>query len=483
MTPEEFRAAGHQLVDWIADFRSGIESYPVRAQVKPGEIRAGFAMNPPSVAGELGALLGDLDQLVMPGMTHTQHPRFFGFFPSNATLSSLLGDMASTGLGALGITWQSNPALTEVEEVMCDWMRQLVGLSEAWFGTIHDTASTACLVALLSARERVTGNGGRSGGLQAEPNPLVVYASEQAHSSVAKAARLAGFGADNVRRVAVDPANYAMLPDALAAAIIEDLDAGRRPCAVVASVGTTGTTALDPVARIADIAAQYGVWVHVDAALAGSAMLLPECRWMWEGVEAADSVSWNPHKWLGVALDCALYYVRDVTQLVGVMAVDASYLKSAADGDVTHYRDWGIPLGRRFRSLKLWFTLRLDGMDAIQARLRRDMANAQWFAEQVIAADGWEVIAPVPLQTVCVRHRPQGIIRSDDELDAHTLRWVETINASGYAYLTPAVLNGQWVARVSIGAETTTRADVENLWKWMQKTVEALSTIDTPLSK
>ncbi len=470
MTPEEFRVCAHALVDWIADHRARIPDLPVQATTKPGEVAAGLAPHAPETPEPFGAVLADLERVVVPGITQTQHPAFFGWFPSNASLASVLGDFASSGLGALGITWQSAPALTEVEEVVTEWLRELTGLSPAWKGAIHDTASTACLVALLAARERATDFGQTRGGLQAEPAPLVVYTSPHAHSSVAKAALLAGFGRDNLRLVDVDPTTYAMRPAALAAAMAADVAAGRRPAAVVAAVGTTGTTAVDPVEALVEVAAAHGAWVHVDAAMAGSALLLPECRHLVDGVEGADSLSWNPHKWMGTILDCSLLYVRDVQHLVRVMSTDPAYLRSAVDGEVTQYRDWGIPLGRRFRALKLWFHLRLDGVEAIRARLRRDLANAAWLADQVTAEPGWRVLAPVTVQTVCLRHEPAGTVGHDgtvldgEALDVHTLAWAQAVNASGLAFVTPSVLDGRWLVRVSIGATATERSDVAALW-------------------
>jgi aromatic-L-amino-acid decarboxylase len=261
-----------------------------------------------------------------------------------------------------------------------------------------------------------------------------------------------------------------MRPEALAAAMAEDVAAGRRPAAVVATVGTTGTTAVDPVGAIVAVAAEHGAWVHVDAAMAGSALLLPECRWLVDGIEGADSLGWNPHKWLGTILDCSLLYVRDVEHLVRVMSTNPSYLRSAVDDEVVQYKDLGIPLGRRFRALKLWFHLRLDGVEAIRARLRRDLANAQWLAAEVAAAPGWRVLAPVPLQTVCVRHEPEGL--EGEALDAHTLAWVERVNRSGRAFLTASLLDGRWMVRVSIGAEPTERPDVAALWSLMQHSTE-----------
>ncbi len=458
MTPEEFRVAGHVLVDWIADHRRRIPDLPVASRVSPGEVAAGVAEVAPEHPEPLAQVLADLDRVVVPGVTQTQSPDFFGWFPSNASLASVLGDLASGGLGALGITWASAPALTEVEEVVTDWLRDLTGLSAAWRGAIHDTASSACLVALLAAREQA---GGLHGGA-----PLVVYASTQAHSSVDKAAILAGYDRRYVRYIEVDEA-YALRPDALAAAIAADVAEGRRPAAIVASVGTTGTTAVDPVASIVQIAARYGVWVHVDAAMAGAALLLPEMRWLGDGVEGADSFSWNPHKWLGTILDTSLLYVRDPGALVRVMSSDPSYLRSATDGQVTQYRDWGIPLGRRFRALKLWFHLRLDGVAAIRARLRRDLDNARWLAAQVIDEPGWDVVAPVVLQTVCVRHAPVPEL-GGDALDRHTLDWAARVNDSGLAFVTPSLLDGGWMVRVSIGAESTERHHVHALWQLMR---------------
>ena len=480
MTPEEFRAAAHILVDWIADHRARVADLPVAARVKPGDVAAGLAPHAPEGPEPFAAVLADLEQVIVPGVTQTQSPNFFGWFPSNAAPASVLGDLASSGLAALGITWASAPALTEVEEVVTEWLRELTGLPYGWRGAIQDTASTACLVALLAARERVTGHSERRGGLQAEPAPLTVYTSPHAHSSVAKAALLAGYGADNLRYVEVDPITRAMVPEALARAMADDVAAGCRPAAVVVAVGTTGTTAIDPLAKLAPIAAAHGAWVHVDAAMAGSALLLPERRWMITGIEGADSLCWNPHKWMGTILDCSLLYVRDPSDLVSVMSTDPSYLRSAVDGDVTQYKDWGIPLGRRFRALKLWFHLRLDGVAAIRERLRRDLANAAWLAGQVRATPGWRVLAPVTLQTVCVRHEPPDLVRpgvgilDPDGLDRHTLGWAGALNDSGRAFVTPAVLDGRWMVRVSIGAEDTERHHVEHVWALMRAYAEAV---------
>ena len=468
MTPEEFRRAGHELIDWIADYRARVEGLPVMSRVEPGEVRAALPSTPPDAPEAFDAILRDVDATILPGLSHWQHPRFFGYFPSNGSLASVLGDFLSTGLGVLGLSWQSSPALSELEEVVCDWMRQLLGLSEGFRGVIQDTASTSTLVALICARERSQGYALAGDGLQGEGPRLVVYTSAHSHSSVEKAALLAGFGRNHVRSVAVDD-SYAMRPQALAEAIAKDLARGLLPCAVVATVGTTTTTAMDPIGPLAELARAHKMWLHVDAAMAGSAMLLPECRHLWEGIEGADSLVVNAHKWLGVAFDCSLYYVRSPEHLVRVMSTNPSYLQSSVDDRVKNLRDWGIPLGRRFRALKLWCLIREQGASGLRRRLRRDLENAAWLDGAVRARPDFRVLAPVVLQTVCIRHEPEGL--SGDDLDRHTLAWAERLNRSGAAYVTPAKLDGRWMVRISVGAETTEIRHVEALWEAIQAAV------------
>lgn len=470
MTPEEFRRFGHQIVDRIADYRAGIEAHPVASRAEPGSIRARMPAAPPEQPESFEAVLADVERLVVPNLAHWQHPRFFGYFPSNGELSAVLGDYLSTGLGVLGLAWQSSPPLTEIEEVATDWLRQMIGLSDAWSGVIQDTASTSTLVALLCARERTSNFSLSRGGLQGEQHALLVYTSEHAHSSVDKAALMAGFGRENLRKIPVDAA-YALRADELEAAIRADRDEGRVPCAIVATTGTTTTTAMDPIDSCARIAREHGLWLHVDGAMAGSAMILPECRDLWRGIEGADSIVVNPHKWLGVSFDCSVYYVRDPEHLVRVMSTSPSYLQTSADGRVKNYRDWGIPLGRRFRALKLWFLIREQGVSGLQERLRRDLENARWLEREVSATPGWRVLAPVALQTVCVRHEPPGL--AGEALDRHTLAWVAAVNASGTAYITPAQLEGRWMARVSVGALLTEREHVMQAWAAMRDAASA----------
>ena len=470
MTPEEFRRAGHELIDWIADYRERVvrAEFPVMSRNTPGALRAALPAIPPQEPEGFAAIRRDLDALILPACTHWQDPRFHGYFPSNGLPAAVLGDLVSTGLGQLGLNWQASPALTELEEVCLDWWRQMLGLSARWSGVIQDTASTATFVALVCARERATNHAATRGGLQGQANPLIVYVSAQAHSSVEKAAVLAGFGRENLVLVPVDD-NFDMRPDALATAIATDRAAGREPCAIVATCGTTATTAFDPIAEIAQIARAQELWLHVDAAMAGSAMILPECRHLWDGVEGADSVVVNPHKWLGVSMDCSTYFVRDPQFLVRVMSTNPSYLQTAADGTVKNYRDWGLPLGRRMRALKLWFVIRDQGVSGLQARLRRDLAHAQWLAAEVAQAPHWRLLAPVRLQTLVLRHEPPGL--DADAVDVHTRAWANAINDSGEAYLTPAVVDGRWAVRVSFGSTSTEHEHVVDLWRLMRQKV------------
>jgi aromatic-L-amino-acid decarboxylase len=468
MEPAEFRRLGHELVDWVADYREGIADLPVMSRVEPGDIAARLPGKPPLRSDGLSDVIKDLNRTVLPGITHWNHPGWFAYFPSNTDLASVLADLVAAGLGSQGMSWQTSPAATEVEDVVMDWLRQMLGLPDAFTGVIHDSASTATFCALLCARERSTEFSQNHGGLQSQAAPLVVYASDQAHSSVSKAALLAGFGADNLRLVDSDD-DHAMRADLLAAAVRDDLAGGRVPCAVVATVGTTATTALDPLRDVALLAQRHGLWLHVDAALAGSAMICPEYRWMWDGIEWADSLVLNPHKWLGAGFDLSAYYVRDPQHLVRVMSTDPSYLRTAQDGLVRNLRDWGIPLGRRFRALKLWFVIRDSGVEGLQTRMRRDVENAQWLKQQIDTAPDWERLAPVPLQTVCIRHVPARLAGNEDGLAVHNLRLADAINQLGRSYLTPSVLKGKQMIRVSIGAQATQRKHVAALWEDLQE--------------
>jgi len=459
MDAEQFRQLGHALVDWIADYRENLEARAVMSQARPGDIKARLPRQPPEHGGGTGELIARLEADVLPGITHWNHPGFFAYFPAITSYASILGDLVAAGLGVQGMSWQTSPAATEIEEVVMDWLRQMVGLSDAWTGVIHDTASTATLGALICARERHLDFA--PVGLQRPGGALTVYASADAHSSIEKATMLAGFGKAHLRLIPADT-NRALRVDALAEAIARDRAAGLTPCAVVATAGTTNTTAFDPIDAIAEVAAQSAMWLHVDAAMAGTAMVLPECRPLWHGIERADSLVVNPHKWLGVGFDLSAYYCRDPQHLIRVMGTNPAVLRTPHDGQVSNFRDWHIQFGRRFRALKLWFYILDQGVEGIRARLRRDLDNAQWLAREVAAAPDWQLVAPVTLQTVCLRHAPAGL--DEPARSAKNLAIARHINDAGHAYLTPSLLDGAQYLRVSIGAETTERKHVAALW-------------------
>jgi aromatic-L-amino-acid/L-tryptophan decarboxylase len=468
MDSNEFRKLGHELIDWVADYRDGIDDLPVMSRVQPGDVAAQLPAEPPLLGGDLSGIVADLDRVVMPGITHWNHPGFLHYFPSNTDFSSVLADLVSSGLGVQGMSWQTSPAATEIEDVVMEWLRGMVGLPDTFAGVIEDSASTSTFTALLCARERTSKFSQNRGGLQAETERLVVYASDQAHSSVPKAALLAGFGAEHLRLIETDD-EHALRPDLLERAIEDDLAAGRRPCAVVAAVGTTATTALDPVAGIARLCERHGLWLHVDAALAGTAMICPEYRWMWDGVDRADSIVFNPHKWMGTGFDLSAYYVRDPEHLVRVMSTNPSYLRTAQDGLVRNLRDWGIPLGRRFRALKLWFLLRSEGVEGLQARIRRDVDNAAWLAEQVAGTPEWGLMAPAPLQTVCLRHQPPALAGDEEALAAHNAAIVEAVTAGGDYYFGTSLLKDRLIIRISVGAQATEREHVAGAWAALQE--------------
>ncbi len=466
MTPDDFRTFGHTLIDWIADYRAGIRSRRVWSDAKPNALLEQLPSSAPTHPDSPESLMHDLERLILPHISNWQHPMFYGYFPANSSLEAVLGDLVSSGLGQLGLNWAASPALTELEERMLEWMQVASSIPKSMKGVIQDTASTATMVALMSARERSTDYALARGGLQSEAQAQMIYFSSQCHSSVEKGGLLAGFGKDNLRIVPVDK-NFDLIPSELKQMILEDIALGKKPCAVVATVGGTTTTACDPLPEIAALAKEFGLWLHVDAAMAGSAMILPEKQDLFAGLEGADSLCLNPHKWLGATFDCSLYYVNDPEHLIRVMSTNPSYLQTSTDGQVKQYRDWGVPLGRRMRALKLWFLLRLEGIEKLQTRLRRDLENATWLETQIKNTADWTVLNPVRLQTLCVRHEPPEL--EGEALDKHTLAWVNQINQSGAAYLTPAMLEGRWMVRVSIGALETTFDDVAHLWRLMQE--------------
>jgi aromatic-L-amino-acid decarboxylase len=472
MTPEDFRTHGYELVDLIADYLEGIEALPVSPTVRPGDIRARLPEHPPSAPEPFEAVLADVRDIVIPGLAHWQHPSFFGYFPANTSYPSILGELLSAGLGVQGMSWVTSPACTELETVVVDWMRELLGLPERFRstsvsggGVIQGSASEATLTAILAARWRATGGEvNRTGGEAI--GPLVAYTTSQAHSSVEKGLRIAGIGTEHMRVVPHDD-QFAMQPDALRAMIAADRAAGLVPFFVCATAGTTSSMAFDPVPAIADTCRAAGVWLHVDAAMSGIAALVPDLRWVIDGVEMADSFCTNPHKWMGVNFDCDLFYTADRGALLGALSILPEYLRSKAaqGGAALDYRDWQIPLGRRFRALKLWFTLRCDGVGVAQAMIRRHIELTQLAASWVTGDDRFEIVAPHPLNLLCLR------LRAGDEA---TDTLIEALNETGRVLFTRTVLDGHSVLRWSIGGRTTELAHVVAAWEMIEELADAL---------
>ena len=470
MDTEEFRRHAHAFVDWMADYLRDVERYPVRAQVKPGEIAAGLALAPPQDGEPMEAIFADFRQRVLPGITHWQHPSFFAYFPANSSPPSLLAEMLTATLGAQCMLWQTSPAATEMETRVLDWLRQMTGLPEGFTGVIQDSASSAILCAILTARERATGWRVNEEGLGAVER-LSVYCSTETHSATEKDAKVAGIGRRNVRKIAVDE-RFAMRPEALEAAISADLAAGTRPICVIASLGTTGVGAMDPLRAIGEICRRHRVWLHVDAAWAGSALVLPEHRDMLDGIEHVDSFVFNPHKWMFTNFDCSAHFVRDPEALIQTLEILPEFLKTRERSRVIDYRDWGVPLGRRFRALKLWFVLRAYGVRGIQDQIRAHVDLARELEGWIAAAPDFELLAPRSLALLNFRYRPAVV--PPEGLDALNARLLETLNDSGALYLTQNRVAGAFALRFSIGQTGTERRHVEAAWGTIQDTARSL---------
>ena len=472
MSPDEFRRHAHAMVDWMADYIDGVEDRPVMSPVAPGDVAGRLPEEPPDEGEPMEAIFRDFEQIVLPGITHWQHPGFFAFFPANSSPPSVLAEMLTAALGAQGMIWQTSPAATELETRVMDWLRQMTGLPEGFAGVIQDTASTATLCALLTARERATGWRGNAEGLN-RLGPFNVYCSAEAHSSVEKDVRIAGLGDANLRKIRIDDA-FAMVPEALDEAIRADRAAGRTPACVVATLGTTGASGFDPLRAVGEVCRRHGVWLHVDAAWAGSALVLPEQRWMIDGVEHADSFVFNPHKWLFTNFDCSAYFVRDAGALVRTFEILPEYLKTAVGETVINYRDWGIPLGRRFRALKLWFVIRSYGIEGLRARIRAHIALAQAMAREVEAEADFELLAPARLALFCFRYRPRGMDDAE-ALDALNETLLARLNESGALYLTHTRIGGVYALRFCVGQTNTQQRHVAAAWRRIQDTARALA--------
>jgi aromatic-L-amino-acid decarboxylase len=464
MSPEELRRHGHEVVDWIADYYARIESFPVLSQAQPGQVRAALPAHPPQSGEAFDSFLRDLERVILPGITHWQSPNFYGYFPCNASGPAILGDLLSSGLGVQGMLWATSPACTELETHVLDWLVGMLGLPESFLssntggGVIQDTASSSSLCALLAARERATQQASNERGCDGR---LVAYTSNQAHSSIEKGAKIAGIGRKNLRLIEVDE-KFAMRCDLLARQIADDKRAGLIPFFVSATVGTTSSNAIDPVAEISPICREHNLWLHVDSAMSGTAALCPELRFINQGVEHADSYCFNPHKWMFTNFDCDCFYVADRKALIQALSVLPEYLKNKAteSGAVIDYRDWQIPLGRRFRALKLWFVIRHYGVEGLQYHIREHVRLAQQFAKRVRQDPRFELAAPAPLNLVCFR------LKSGD---AANQALMERLNRSGHLFLTHTKLDGKFTLRLCVGQTNTQERHVERAWERIQE--------------
>jgi len=470
MTPDEFRKQGHAAIEWVARYMEEVEKYPVLAQVQPGDIRAKLPAHPPEQGESLDAVLRDMDDIVMPGIPHWQSPNFYAYFPSNTSGPSIIGDLLCAGLNVQGMMWINSPALTEVETHMMDWLVELMGLPERFSsrgdggGVIEDSASSSTLCAVIAARERATGLVSNHAGCDGS---LVAYASTHTHSHLEKDIRVAGIGSDNLRCVGVDE-TYAMRPDLLEQAIQADLAAGRKPFLVVATIGTTSSNAFDPVAPIGEICRKYGLWLHVDGAMCGTAAVVPEYRWVNKGLDSADSYVFNPHKWMFTGFDCSAFFVADRGALVNALSILPEYLRNAAtaSGAVIDYRDWQVPLGRRFRALKLWCVIRHYGVEGLRFHVRSHVALAQEFKHWVLEHPKFELAAPAPLNLVCFRHKAG---------DEATQAVMDTVNASGQMFLSHTKLDDRLVLRMCVGQAKTEARHVRAAWESLCEAAEAVA--------
>jgi aromatic-L-amino-acid decarboxylase len=467
MTTREFRKYAHELVDWMADYLEEVEDFPVRPSVIPGDIIGRIPLHPPPGGEPFGAIFADFRETILPGMTHWQHPSFFAYFPANNSPPSILAEMLTATMGAQCMSWATSPAATELEERMMQWLGEMTGLPTSFTGVLQDTASTATLCAMLTAREQRT-----EFRVNAEGFPrgrrFTVYASTETHSSVERAVKIAGLGAAALRKLPVDE-RFAMVPEELERAIARDIAEGFEPLCAVATIGTTGSTAIDPLKRIGEICSRHGVWLHVDAAYGGTALLLPEKRWMIEGIELADSFVFNPHKWMFTNFDCSAYFVKDAGSLVRTFEILPEYLKTPEQGRIKNYRDWGIQLGRRFRALKLWFVIRSFGVEGLRDRVRSHLAFAQSLSQSIGKEPDFEILAPVPLAAVCFRYHPAGI-EDAATLDMMNSALLEELNKSGRLFMTHTRLNGRFALRLVASQTNVTQKHVDAAWDLIRTT-------------
>lgn len=462
MTNTEFRKYAHELVDWMADYLDDIRKFPVKPNIKPGEIKSQLPDFAPENNENFENIIKDFKNIILPGMTHWQHPNFFAYFPTGASEPSILAEMLSATLGAQCMIWLTSPAAEELEERMMEWLRDMTGLPKNFTGVIQDSSSSATLVALLTARESKTDYKINKSGFSGNER-FRIYTSTQAHSSVDKDVKIAGFGNENLVKINVDE-NFAMISSELETAVKNDIEKGYTPLCVVSTIGTTSSTAIDPIEKIGIICKKYNCWHHIDASYAGTALLIPEMRWMSKGVELSDSYVFNPHKWMLVNFDCSAYFVKDKEALINTFSILPEYLKTPEDKLVNNYRDWGIPLGRKFRALKLWFVIRSYGVEGLKEKIRNHIEYGKWFKEQIIKTPCFELIAPVPLNLICFRLKPDGI-EDETELEKINKELLQKLNDSGKILLTQTKLNEKFVIRFVAGQAHTTIKNVKGGWE------------------
>lgn len=467
--PDEIRRWGYKIVDRIADYFEHIEDYPVQSQSEPGDILNILPLEAPVRGESLEQILKDFDKMILPGMTHWQSPKFFAYFPANSSLPSLLGEMLTAALGAQCMKWETSPAAAELEQRMMEWLRNLTGIPSAFEGVIQDSASSSTLCAILTAREKYSNWNINTSGFLGR-NVFRVYCSEEAHSSVEKAVKIAGIGRKNLVKLPVDEA-FRLVPNALQEAIANDRSKGYTPLCVVAALGTTGSTAIDPIPEIAEICHSENIWLHVDAAMAGSALILPEYQWMRKGIEKADSIVFNPHKWLFTNFDCSAYFIKDKKALVNTFAILPEYLRTRVQGKVNDYSDWGIPLGRRFRALKLWFVLRYYGQEGLQQRLREHISMAAWFENKLRNDSRFEIMAPRTINLVCFRVLSKQALQ-DVELNSLNEQLLQQINKTGKIYISHTKLKGRYTLRLVVGQTYTEQRHVEEAWEIIRNLAE-----------
>ena len=471
MNPDEFRKHAHELVEWMASYMENVEKYPVKSQVSPGEIFKKIPGKAPSEPESFDSLMKDFEEIILPGITHWQSPNFYAYFPANNSPASILAEMLISTLGVQGMLWETSPAAAELEEKMMIWLRDMIGLPSDFEGVIQDTASTSTLASILAARERITGfRINDEGAFNA--GTLRVYCSEQTHSSVDKAVKISGIGKKNLVKIPVRT-DYSLDPEKLREAIKEDIGKGFIPCCAVATLGTTGTTAIDPVRAIGEICREYGIWLHVDAAMGGSALILPEFQWMLDGKEYIDSLVFNPHKWMFTNFDCSAYFIKDAASFIRTFEILPEYLKTRTRGKVNDYRDWGVPLGRRFRALKLWSVIRTYGTERLREKVRYHIDIASRLSRMISEEPDFELLAPVVISVVCFRFRPGGF--SEEKLNALNEKLNHTLNDSGKIYLTHTVLRGKYTLRMVTAQTNVTLGHVEKAWELIKKTARELA--------